>query len=81
MGFPEAVFFERLRNPDQLHGAGDAFAPRKLDEKGRLEFQAAFGGARGLCQCDGAEHSGGSKFPRPTKSVHGLIIAKRGPGV
>ena len=42
VGFPEAVFFERLRNPDQLEGTGGAFASRKLREERRLEFEAAF---------------------------------------
>ena len=78
MGFPEAVFFERLRNPDQLDGTGGAFASRKLHEERRLEFEAAFAGARGLRQGDCAEHGGGSQFPRPMKRVHELIIAKRG---
>ena len=66
VGFPEAVFFERLRNPDQLDGTGRAFASRKLHEERRLEFEAAFAGARGLGQGDYAEHGGGSQFPRPT---------------
>ncbi len=60
VGLPEAVFFERLRNPDQLDGTGGAFASRKLDEKRRLEFGAAFAGARGLGQGEYAEHGGGS---------------------
>ena len=80
MGFPEAVFFERLRNPDQLDGTGRDFASRKLHEERRLEFEAAFAGARGLGQGDGAEHGGGSQFPRPMKRFHGLIIAKRACG-
>ena len=60
MGFPEAVFFERLRNPDQLDGTGGALASRKLHEKRRFEFEAAFAGSRDLGQGDYAEHGGGS---------------------
>ena len=75
MGFPEAVFFEWLRNPDQLDGAGNTLACRKLHEERRLQFEAAFAGARGLGQGDYAEHGGGSQFPRPMKRIHGLIIA------
>jgi hypothetical protein len=48
VGFPKAVFFERLRNPDQLDGTGGAFASRQLHKKGRLEFDATFAGARSL---------------------------------
>ena len=76
MGFPKAVLFERLRNPDQLHGTGRDFASRNLHEERRLEFEAAFAGARGLGRGDYAEHGGGSQFPRPMKRAHGLIIAK-----
>ena len=76
MGFPETIFFERLRNPDQLDGTGDGFASRNLHEERWLEFDAAFAGARGLSHGDYAEHSGGSQFPRPMKRFHGLIIAK-----
>ncbi len=67
MGFPEAVFFERLRNPDQLDGTGDAFACGKLHEKRQLEFEAAFDGAGCLSKSDYAEHGASSKFPRPMK--------------
>ena len=72
MGFPEAVFFERLRNPDQLDGAGRAFASGKLHEERCLNFLAALAGARGLCHGDCAEKGGGSQVPRPMKSVHEL---------
>jgi len=47
-----------------------------LHEERRLEFEAAFAGARGLGQGDYAEHGGGSQFPRPMRSFHGLTIAK-----
>jgi len=81
VGFPEAVSFERLRNPDQLDGTGRAFASRKLHKKRRLKFEAAFAGARGLRQRDCAEHDGGGQLPRgPMKSVHKLIIAKHASG-
>ena len=76
MGFPEAVFFERLGNPDQLHGAGRDFASRKLHEERRLEFEAVFTRAKGLGQGDDTEHARGSQVPQPMKSVHELIIAK-----
>ena len=76
--FPRQYFFERLRNPDQLDGTGDAFASRKLHEKKRLEFEAAFAGARGLSKGDYAKHGGSSQFPRPMKKLHGSIIAKHG---
>jgi hypothetical protein len=79
VGFPETVFFERLRNPDQLAGTGGAFASRKLHEERRLEFETAFAGAGRLGKGDYAEHGGSSQFPRPMKRVHGLIIAKPSP--
>jgi hypothetical protein len=76
VGFPEAVFFERPRNPDQLDRTGRAFSSRKLHEERRLEFDAAFTGARGLGQGDYAEHGGGNQLPQPMKRFHRLIIAK-----
>jgi hypothetical protein len=76
VGFPEAVFFEWLRDPDQLDGTRDAFASRKLHEERRLEFEAAFAGAGGLGQGDNAQHGGGSRLPRPMKRFHGLIIVE-----
>jgi hypothetical protein len=60
-----------------LDGTGRDFASRKLHEERRLEFEAAFAGARGLGQGDYTEHGGGRQVARATKSVHGLIIAKR----
>jgi hypothetical protein len=76
VSFPEAVFFERLRNPDQLDGTGSEFARRKLQEERRLEFQAPLAGARALAQGDCAEHGSDSESPVPMERVHGLIIAK-----
>ena len=76
MGFPEAVFFKRRRNPDQLYGTGRDFASRKLHEERRLQFDAAFAGPSGLGQGGYAERSCGGQFPQTTKSVHESIIAK-----
>ena len=58
----------------QLDGTGRAFASRKLHEDRRLEFKAAFAGARGLGQGDYAEHGGGSQFPLGTR--HGERAAR-----
>ena len=76
MRFLEAVFFERLRNPDQLDCTGRDFSSRKLHEERRLEFDAAVAVARGLRHGDCTQHGGGSKAPQAMKSVHELIIAK-----
>jgi hypothetical protein len=67
VSFPKAVFFERLRNPDQLDGTGDAFACGKLHEERQLEFEAALAGAGCLSKSDYAKHGASSKFPRPMK--------------
>ncbi len=69
MRFPEAVFYERLRYPDQLYCAGRDFPFRRLDEEGLLKFDTVFGLSRG----DHAEN-GGSKAPM--KSPHGVFIDK-----
>jgi hypothetical protein len=63
VGFSQAVFFKWLRNPDQLDGAGDGFASRKLHEERRLQFLAAFAGARPLGQGDSAEDGGAGDCP------------------
>ncbi len=50
--FPKQYFSSGSGNPDQLDGAGHAFAYRKLDEEWRLEFEAAFARARALGEGD-----------------------------
>lgn len=73
MRFPQAVFYERLRNPDELDGAGSELSSRKLYEEGCFEFDRRLG--RGSC----AKHGGGSHRPKPIAAIHGRIIGRCAP--
>ena len=76
VGFPEAVFFERLRNPDELDRAGDAFASRKLhEERSRVR------GCLRQLERSGLARLRRARRQQPVSASHerslGLIIAKR----